>query len=293
MGNLFKKLKLNTKTAPYYFLIPVILVFSIFMLYPIIKSFWLSFYEFQGGEYNFIGFANYINLMKDDIFIQSLLNTLIYLVFQVPVMVFLSLILAYLLDQAYIKLKPMFRVSIFLPAVTSLVAYSLVFKLLLNDEYGLINYLLNLVGLDGVNWLNGPISSKIAIMISITWRWTGYNMIIMLAGLQRISHDIYEASDIDGANKIEKFLYITLPLMKPIILFAAITSTIGTLQLFDEPYILTGGGPDGATRTVAHYLYDNGFRYIKFGYAAAISYVLVIIIAILSYIQFKVGGDEE
>ncbi|NBI05893.1 carbohydrate ABC transporter permease [Senegalia massiliensis] len=293
MVNLLKKLRLNTKTAPYYFLIPVILVFSIFMLYPIGKSFWLSFYEFQGGEYNFIGFSNYINLMKDDVFIQSLLNTLIYLIFQVPVMVFLSLLLAYLLDQAYIKFKPMFRVSIFLPAVTSLVAYSLVFKLLLNNEYGLINYLLNVVGLDGVNWLNGPISSKIAIMISITWRWTGYNMIIMLAGLQRISPDIYEASDIDGANKIQKFFHVTLPLMKPIILFAAITSTIGTLQLFDEPYILTDGGPDGATMTVAQYLYNNGFRYIKFGYAAAISYVLVIIIAILSYIQFKVGGDEE
>lgn len=293
MGNLLRKLKLNTKTAPYYFLIPVIIIFSVFMLYPIGKSFWLSFYEFQGGEYNFIGLSNYINLIKDDIFIQSLLNTFIYLIFQVPVMVFLSLLLAYLLDQAYIKFKPMFRVSIFLPAVTSLVAYSLVFKLLLNNEYGLVNYLLNLVGLDGVNWLNGPISSKIAIMISITWRWTGYNMIIMLAGLQRISPDIYEASDIDGANKIQKFFHVTLPLMKPIILFAAITSTIGTLQLFDEPYILTDGGPDGATMTVAQYLYDNGFRYIKFGYAAAISYILVIIIAILSYIQFKVGGDEE
>ena len=118
-------------------------------------------------------------------------------------------------------------------------------------------------------------------------------MVIMLAGLQRIPQEIYEASDIDGASRFQKFMKITLPLMKPIILFSVITSTIGTLQLFDESYILTEGGPDSATITVAHYLYNNGFKYIKFGYAAAISYVLVIIIAILSYIQFKVGEDED
>lgn len=293
MNKIIKKFKLNHKSAPYYLLLPVILVFAVFIIYPIIKSFMLSFYEFKGGEYNFVGFDNYVNLMKDDIFIKSLFNTFIYLIFQVPVMVFLSLVLAYLLDQAFLKFKAVFRVSAFLPAITSLVAYSLVFKLLLNNEYGLINFLLNLVGIDSVNWLNGPISSKVSVMLAITWRWTGYNMVIMLAGLQRIPQEIYEASDIDGASRFQKFMKITLPLMKPIILFSVITSTIGTLQLFDESYILTEGGPDSATITVAHYLYNNGFKYIKFGYAAAISYVLVIIIAILSYIQFKVGEDED
>ncbi len=293
MNKIIKKFKLNHKSAPYYLLLPVILVFAVFIIYPIIKSFMLSFYEFKGGEYNFVGFDNYVNLMKDDIFLKSLFNTFIYLIFQVPIMIFLSLILAYLLDQAFLKFKAVFRVSVFLPAIKSLVAYSLVFKLLLNNEYGLINFLLNLVGIDPVNWLNGPISSKVSVMLAITWRWTGYNMVIMLAGLQRIPQEIYEASDIDGANRFQKFMKITLPLMKPIILFSAITSTIGTLQLFDESYILTEGGPDCATITVAHYLYNNGFKYIKFGYAAAISYVLVIIIAILSYIQFKVGEDED
>lgn len=293
MNKIIKKIKLNPKSAPYYLLLPVILVFAVFIIYPIVKSFMLSFYEFKRGEYNFVGFDNYINLMKDDIFRKSLFNTFIYLIFQVPVMVFLALVLAYLLDQTFLKFKAVFRVSVFLPAITSLVAYSLVFKLLLNHEYGLINYLLKLIGIDAVNWLNGPISSRISVMLAITWRWTGYNMVIMLAGLQRIPHEIYEASDIDGANRFQKFMKITLPLMKPIILFSAITSTIGTLQLFDESYILTEGGPDCATITVAHYLYNNGFKYIKFGYAAAISYVLVIIIAVLSYIQFKVGEDED
>lgn len=293
MDKLFKKIKLNSKSAPYYFLIPVIVIFIIFIIYPIIKSFLLSFYEFKAGEYNFIGLDNYINLMKDSVFHKALINTFIYLIIQVPVMIFLALILAYLLDQTFLKFKAIFRISVFLPAITSLIAYSLVFKLLLNNEYGLVNYLLKYLGADGINWLNGPISSKVSIMLAITWRWTGYNMVIMLAGLQRIPHEIYEASDIDGANSIQKFMNITLPLMRPIILFSAITSTIGTLQLFDESYVLTGGGPDGATITVAHYLYNNGFRYIKFGYAAAISYVLVVIIAILSYLQFKVGEAED
>lgn len=293
MNKLLKNLRPNSKSVPYYFLLPVILIFSIFIIYPIVKSFLLSFYEFKAGEYYFVGLDNYINLAKDKVFHKALINTFIYLIVQVPVMVFLALLLAYLLDQAFLKFKAIFRVSVFLPAITSLVAYSLVFKLLLNNEYGLVNYLMNLLGIEGIDWLNGPISSKISIMLAITWRWTGYNMVIMLAGLQRIPHEIYEASDIDGANRFQKFMMITLPLMKPIILFSAITSTIGTLQLFDESYILTKGGPDGATITIAHYLYNNGFRYIKFGYAAAISYVLVVIIAVLSYLQFKVGEAED
>ncbi len=293
MDKFFRKIKPDSKNAPYYFLIPVIVIFAVFMFYPIVKSFLLSFYEFKGGDYNFVGFNNYINLAKDSVFKKALLNTFVYLIIQVPVMVFLSLVLAYLLDQSFLKFKAGFRVSVFLPAITSLVAYSLVFKLLLNNEYGLVNYLLNLIGVEGVNWLNGPISSKISIMAAITWRWTGYNMVIMLAGLQKIPHEIYEAADIDGASRLQKFMKITLPLMKSIILFTIITSTIGTLQLFDEPYILTNGGPDGATISVAHYLYNTGFRYIKFGYAAAISYVLVVIIAVLSYFQFKVGEEKE
>ena len=285
-------MEINQKNVPYYFLFPVIVIFAVFMIYPITKSFILSFYEFKAGEYNFIGISNYLNLIKDGTFKKALFNTLIYLIFQVPVMVFLSLLLAYLMDQSFVKWKAMYRVSVFLPAITSLVAYSLIFKLLLNSEYGLVNFLLGLFGIDGINWLGGNVSAKISIMLAITWRWTGYNTVIMLAGLQNIPNEIYEAADIDGANRIQKFYSVTLPNMRPIILFSAITSTIGTLQLFDEPYILTNGGPDGATITVAQYLYNCGFRYIKFGYAAAISYVLVVIIALLSYIQFKVGEKE-
>lgn len=287
------KIKPSVESAPYYFLLPVLVIFTIFMVYPVIHSFILSFFEFKGGDYNFVGFDNYITLFKDPIFIASLKNTIVYLIFQVPLMILLSLSLAYILNQSFLRFKGAFRVSVFLPAVTSLVAYSLIFKLLLNTDNGIINYIITKIGFKPIDWLNGPISAKVSLIIAVTWRWTGYNMVIFLAGLQRIPEEVYEAADIDGASRWQKFTKITMPLMRPIMLFTAITSTIGTLQLFDESYILTNGGPDNATITVAHYLYDTGFRYVKFGYAAAMSYILVIIIAVLSFIQFKVGEEEN
>lgn len=289
----FDKLKLNSKTAPYYFMLPTLVIFCIFMLYPIIDSFMLSFQEFKYGVYKFVWFKNYVLLFKDPVFKAAITNTLIYLIIQVPIMVILAMLFANLLNQKFLIIKGFFRISIFMPAITALVAYSLVFKLLLNTDYGFVNYLLRLVGIPGIDWLNGPLSSKIAIILSVTWRWTGYNMVILLAGLQAIPEELYEACEIDGTNSFQKFFMITVPLLKPILLFCTITSTIGTLQLFDESYILTGGGPDNATITVAHYLYSTGFRFVNFGYAAAISYVLVIIIGGLSLIQFKMTGGDN
>ncbi|GAQ25041.1 lactose ABC transporter permease [Tepidanaerobacter syntrophicus] len=283
----------NIKTAPYLFLLPTIIVFCVFMIYPFVSSFFMSFQELEGGKFVYVGLKNYIRLMKDSIFITALKNTTIYLLIQVPIMLVLALVIANMLNQRFLKAKGFFRVSVFLPCVTALVAYALIFKLLLNTEYGLVNYLLTSLGFPKVDWLNGPISAKISLIIALTWRWTGYNTVIMIAGLQRIPEEIYEAADIDGASSFQKFKQITIPLMKPIILFCAITSTIGTLQLFDESYILTHGGPDNATITVVHYLYNMGFRYLKFGYAAAMSYVLLIIVAILSAIQFKISGSDD
>lgn len=270
------------------------LAFALFMLYPILKSFLLSFQVHQGGVYRFVGFKNYSYLLKDPQFLSALTNTLIYLVIQVPVMIVLALIAASVLNQKFVRCNGFFRIAAFMPAVTGLVAYSLVFKLLLNTDYGLVNHFLNRLGIQGVDWLNTPIAARVSLMLAVTWRWTGYNMIIMLAGMkQRIPEEIHEACEIDGAVGIQKFFRVTVPMMKPIILFCTITSTIGTLQLFDESYILTRGGPDNATITIAHYLYNTGFRYINFGYAAAISYALVLIVGILSALQFKLGGDSD
>ncbi|MEF9973160.1 MAG: sugar ABC transporter permease [Clostridia bacterium] len=283
----------NQKSAPYYFIAPLFIIFSLFIVYPIVDSFIMSFQTFKAGKYLFAGLDNYATLVRDPVFLITLKNTLIYLIIQVPVMVVLSLGLASLLDTRGLRGKALFRTGLFLPSVTALVAYSLVFKLLLNADYGFINFLLSKVGIAPVDWLNSRIGARASIILSMTWRWTGYNMIIMIAGLQAIPQDIYEAASIDGASAWQKFVRITIPMMRSIILFVSVTSTIGTFQLFDESYVLTAGGPNNATITMAHYLYNTGFRYFKFGYAAAISYAMVLIILLLSVLQFKLGGDED
>ena len=167
------------------------------------------------------------------------------------------------------------------------------FKVLLNGDHGLINYVIEFFGGKGINWFYEEWPARFAIIISITWRWLGYNMIILMAGIQSISNDLMEAAANDDETLGDKLFYITIPMIKPIILFCTITSTIGTLQLFDEPYILTAGGPNYATITMGQYLYDNGFRYLKFGYASAIGYVMTVIIALLSVFQFKATKEEN
>lgn len=288
-----RKTLMTKKTAPYLFLLPMMILFFVFMVYPIIKSFILSFQDFTGGKYVFCGLKNYTTLMKDPIFWKSLKNTFIYLLVQVPVMIVLSLLFGVLIEQKFLKGREFFRISVFLPSVTALVAYAIIFKLLFNTDFGLINHFIRSIGFEGVDWLNTVWGARIAIIIAITWRWTGYNTVIMIAGLKEIPTELYESAEIDGASFFKKFFYITVPMVKSIILFVSITSTIGTLQLFDESFILTAGGPDNATISIGHYLYNTGFSYFKFGYAAAISYALVLIIGILSIVQFKLTKGEK
>lgn len=288
-----RKKWINPKTAPYIFIAPAVLFLLTFMLYPVIDSFITSFYTKQGAENVFVGLQNYTRLFQDELFYRALFNTFILLIFQVPTMLSLAILLAVLLNSALLKARGFFRGAYFLPAVMSLVTASIIFVILLDENNGVVNYLLSFVGIEPIPWLTNSIWAKISIMIVMTWRWTGYNMVILLAGLQGIPKDYYEAASIDGAGKIRRFFSITLPLLKPVLLFTAVLSTIGTLQLFDEPYIITNGGPNNATLTVILYLYNNGFRYFDFGFASAIAYVLVIIIAVLSYVQMKVAGDNE
>lgn len=278
----------NKKTAPYIFLLPMILLFGVFMVYPVIKSLALSFYDFEGGDYLFCGINNYVTMCKDPVFWKSLGNTFIYLAIQVPVMVILSLILGVLVEESFLRFRTCYRVSVFLPSVTALVAYAMIFKLLFNTDFGLVNHILRTFGLGGVDWLNTVWGARAVVIMGITWRWTGYNTIIMIAGLKGIPMELYESADIDGASFLQRFFRITIPMVKSIILFVSITSTIGTLQLFDESFVLTKGGPDNATITIGHYLYNTGFSYYKFGYAAALSYALVLIIGI-SYWDIKTG----
>ena len=288
-----KRPLINRKTIPYVMIAPIVVIFALFMIYPILRSLYLSFFELVSGSYEFVGFQNYARLFKDETFWKSLFNTCIFLIVQVPIMIGGALLIAVAIEQKFIKGRAFFRTTIFLPSVTALVAYALVFKVLLNGDHGLLNFVIEMLGGKGVNWFYEEWPARFAIIISITWRWLGYNMIILMAGIQSISNDLMEAADIDGATFWDKLFYITIPMVKPIILFCTITSTIGTLQLFDEPYILTAGGPNYATITMGQYLYDNGFRYLKFGYASAIGYVMTVIIALLSVFQFKATKEED
>ncbi|MBG9784625.1 MULTISPECIES: carbohydrate ABC transporter permease [Shouchella] len=281
----------RSKATPYVFLAPAVILFLLFTAYPIAASIVLSFQKFEGGSYVFTGFDNYIRLIHDSIFQTALVNTFIIFILQVPFMLLLSMILANVLNSQLLRLKGFFRVSFFLPAVTSLVAYSLLFSVLLQDN-GLINELFTNLGMSAIPWLTDGTWAKISIVLAMTWRWTGYNMIIYLAALQNIPHEMYEAAKMDGAGKIRQFFSITIPSLKPVILFTGILSTIGTLQLFDEPFNLTGGGPANSTMTLGLYIYENGFEYFDFNYASAVAYVVVMLVAVLSIIQFKVTGDK-
>ncbi len=266
-----------------------------FSFYPMAVAFITSLQAGMGMNLSFVGIDNYIRLLNDPVFLEAVKNTFIYLIIQVPVMIILALFIATLLNDKNLKFKGLFRTAIFLPCVTSLVAYSVLFKSLFATE-GLFNQLLMAINLidSPIMWLTDPFWAKATIIISITWRWTGYNMIFYLAGLQNIDSSVYEAAELDGAEGFKKFYYITAPLLKPIILFTTIMSTNGTLQLFDEVVNITGGGPANATMTISQYIYNLCFKYTPdFGYAAAVSYTIVFMVAILSFIQFKVGGKEK
>lgn len=277
------------------FILPSIILVTVFVFYPMIQAFITSLQSGMGNNLSFVGFDNYKRLLTDSTFKKALLNTILYLIIQVPIMIILALVISVILNDKKLKARGFFRTAIFLPCVTSLVAYSIIFKSLFATD-GFVNAFLMKISVisEPIAWITHPVWAKALIIIAITWRWTGYNMVFYLAGMQSIDDSIYEAAEIEGANAFTKFKSITLPLLKPIILFTTINSTIGTLQLFDETVNITNGGPANATITISQYIYNLLFKYSpNFGYAAAISYVIVLIIVILSFIQLKLGGDKN
>lgn len=277
------------------FVIPSIILITVFVFYPMLQAFITSLQTGTGNNLSFAGLTNYKRLLTDSTFRKALINTVIYLIIQVPIMILLALVISSMLNDKRLKARGFFRTAIFLPCVTSLVAYSIIFKSLFATD-GFVNAILLKINLisEPIAWITHPVWAKVLIILAITWRWTGYNMVFYLAGLQGIDASIYEAADIDGASAFVKFKNITLPLLKPIILFTTINSTIGTLQLFDEVVNITNGGPANATITISQYIYNLLFKYTpNFGYAAAVSYVIVILIVILSFIQLKAGGDKD
>ena len=291
------KMMLNKKQSltGWIFLAPAVLLIAIFSFVPMIRALLLSFQSGKGANLSFTGVNNFIRMFQDKIFMQSLMNNFIYLIIQVPIMLVLALILAAMLNNKNLKFKGLFRTAIFLPCATSLVSYAIIFRTLFAND-GLINFFLIKLGIldTGYQFLTNTTSARFVIIIALVWRWTGYNMVFYLAGLQNIDYSIYEAARIDGASTFQIFRKITVPLLKPIILLTAIMSTNGTLQLFDESYNLTGGGPANTTITASHYIYNISFKYVpKFGYAAAMSFMILFLVAFLAFIQMRVGDKRD
>jgi len=305
-----------TPTLPrvaYLFIAPFFLLFSVFLAFPVFYTLYLSFFEYQGvgqgslfwidlgpvyieipqiAQLNFVGLGNYARLLGNDLFWQSMFNTSYILVIQVPLMIGLALALALALNASFLRFKGVFRTAIALPVSANLVAYSTVFLLLFNEQLGFLNYVLAGVGIGPVPWLTDGFWARNTIIAAVTWRWTGYNMIILLAGLQTIPQQLYEAAEIDGANRWEKFRYVTLPQLKPVMLFVVVLSTIGTFKLFAEPYVITGGGPTNSTITIVQYIYRQAFVNFNLGYASALTVVFVAVVSVFSVVQIKIGGED-
>ncbi|HNY12217.1 MAG TPA: sugar ABC transporter permease [Candidatus Wallbacteria bacterium] len=284
------------------FIAPVVLLFVVFVLGPLIASFYWSFTDYNGiHSPRWVGLDNYKNIFTNDPrFWKAISNTIFYTVGVIPAGVVISLLLALAIDQK-IKFKKFFGMMYFIPAVTSVIALSVVWKwMFAGEKYGLINHFLILMGFKPIDWLMSTTWTLPAIMVMSIWAGIGYNMIIFLAGLYTIPATVYEAADIDGCNEIQKFFYITLPLVKPIIFFMAVTGIIGALNAFTEIYAMTKGGPIltlfdkslGATKLTGYYLFTK-WEQSEYGYAAAMSYALLILTIVISKVQEKFLHAED
>ncbi len=277
----------------YLFISPFYISFLIFSLFPIIFSFYLSFQEWTGfGSMKPIKLQNYLTLIKDDVFWLALKNTLFMWLGHVFIMLILALLLAVTLNSKYVRMKGFFRVVYYLPNVTATVAIALVFGLIFNTDFGILNLLLQKIGIPTIEWL-GMDWSKVAIILLVLWRATGWYMVVLLAGLQSINPELYEAAIVDGAHARHLLLYITLPMLKGLLFFCFIIDTIGSFRIFTEPYILTqGGGPANSSLSIIVYLFQTGFQWMKMGYAAALGYAVFILIFLASLAQVKMWGQQ-
>lgn len=276
----------------FYLSIPVIVSLVLFNFWPFIETIYLSFMTQRRGELIFNGIKNYQRLFGDDIFRTALINSFIFYIIRLPIMLIACTLLASVIHRGIKKLKSFFEASYFIPVLVDAVAYSMIFLLIFQDR-GIANFVLSKLGIENIAWLKQSIPAKVLIIIVVSWRWTGYNMVLFLAAIQNIPEDYYEAATIDRANSFQKFIYITLPSLKPVILFTSIMSTIGTLNLFTEPFLLTNGGPNNGTMTLGLYIYNQAFVSLNMPYASTVSVIVLIIVGTLSYLQLKIGERDN
>lgn len=294
----YKSVQTKQKAAGWVFLAPATILIFVMSFYPMIRAFIISLQTGSSANLKWAKpiFYNYTRMLQDKKFLLTMGNTFLYLIIQVLIMLVLAILLAQLLNNKDLKCRGLFRTMVFLPCATSLVSYSLIFKSLFATQ-GLINTVLKNLGFisTNINFLGNTGTARAVIIIALIWRWTGYNMVFYLAGLQNIEYSVYKAAKIDGANGWKTFWHITVPLLKPTIVMTFIMSINGTLQLFDESVNLTKGGPSFTTMTMSHYIYNNAFGkgVANFGYSSAMSFIVFILVAILAFINMKVGDTRD
>lgn len=285
-------------TPAFLFLAPALTAIFAFFFIPVISAFLISFTDFDiyaladYSNVRFVGLKNYFHLFKDPLFWTALQNTFYFVFVAAPFSVIVSLGAALLLNMQLVRLKSLFRLTYFIPVVTTLVAVAIVWRFIYHPKFGLMNYFLSLIGISPVDWLGDPFWAMPALILMSVWKNFGYNMIIFIAGLQNIPEDLYEAALIEGANFWQSFKKITLPMLAPTTFFISIVTVIGFFQLFAEPYVMTQGGPLNKTLSIVLYMYQEGFRWWNMGYSAALAFVLFFIIFMATLIQFRIQKSE-
>lgn len=289
-----RRLVLKENLSGYLFILPALVIIGIFFIVPAIRLFSLAYtdYSMMRGSGDFVGFTNFIKVFQDKEFMNSLLVTFKLALFIVPIQTFIALVMAVFVNEKIRGIK-IFRTVYFIPAITSFVAVAIIWKQMYNPSFGLMNTLLEAIGLGPYQFLSSPSQAVLAMGITCVWKSWGYFMVIFLSGLQEISPELYEASRIDGANQLQKFFYITVPMVKKTTLFVLIITTMDAIKLFIPAFTMTSGGPNGATDTAVHHIWRQAFRLEQVGPATAMSTVLFVIIVIITILQFKLSGKEE
>lgn len=286
---------MKERTAGWVFAGPALLAIGLFFVVPALASLVLSFTDFDiyaladRANLRFVGFGNYVALLQKPLFWKAMGNTLWFVVFGVPSIVAVSLAAALLVNSRMLKWRSVWRVALFAPFVTTLVATAVVWNYLLHTRYGLINYGLGKLGIDPVDWLGNPRTSLPAILLFVTWKTFGYNMVIFLAALQSVSGDLLDAARMDGAGWWTRLRHVVLPTIAPTVLLVSILTVAGMFQLFAEPYVMTQGGPEQSTVTVLYFMYEEGFKWWNLGSGAAVAFILFLCILVVTLLQLRVA----
>jgi multiple sugar transport system permease protein len=285
--------------AAWMFLAPALVLIGVFFFLPVVAALLLSVTDFDiyavasSANTRFVGLDNYVRLLRTPDFWAALRNTFYFALVGGPLTIAVSLGAALLVNAKLVRWRSLFRTIYFTPFVTTLVAVAIVWRYLYHTRYGLLNYALGAVGASPIDWLGDPRWAMPAIIVMAVWKNFGYNMLIFIAGLQSIPGELYDAANVDGAGPVRQFTNVTLPMLGPTLLFVGVITMIGYFQLFAEPYVMTQGGPLRSTTSVVLLMYEEGFRWWRMGYAAAIAFVLFVVILLATLVQFRLQRDRQ